>query len=174
MMERSDRAPLLDWEEVPPAEKPGDAAAPPPAQANERLSSPRGSRAAPGSGWSSAPGGPAASGSDACSTAPAAPCTQEGGDPGAERSTEALGEDRMVKWEEKDQIVSVFVVTFNTRTGETRANCLPCVVRAQGESTPPKGAILPWLRMFVPRLQKSRRPARISVTCRRGYRCKAG
>lgn len=142
MMERSDRAPLLDWEEVPP-EKPDETAAPPTAQGNDRLSSPPGNRgssgcAAPGFGWSSGPGGPATSRSDACNTTPAIPCTQEGRDKDVEQlsdlgSTDAFVEDRMVKWEEKDQIVSVFVVTFNTRTGETEksssnTNCLQCVV----------------------------------------------
>lgn len=128
MMERSDRAPLLDWEEVPPAEKP-DEAAPPTAHANDRLSSPsshRGSSgcSAPGFGWSSGPGGPATGRSDACNATPVIPCAQAGSDEAAEPpsdlgSTETFVEDRMVKWEEKDQIVSVFVVTFNTRTGET-------------------------------------------------------
>lgn len=129
-MERSDRAPLLDWEEVP--QKPDETAAPPTAQGNDRLSSPPSNRgssgcAAPGFGWSSGPGGPTTSRSDACNTTPAIPCTQEGREKDVEHpsdlgSTDAFVEDRMVKWEEKDQIVSVFVVTFNTRTGETE-NC---------------------------------------------------
>lgn len=142
MMERSDRAPLLDWEEVPPAEKPEEAA-PPTAHASERLSSPSSNRGssgctATGFGWSSGPGGPVPSRSDACNATPVVPCTQAGRDDEAAEqhsdggSTEAFVEDRMVKWEEKDQIVSVFVVTFNTRTGETvnyreNANCLQCI-----------------------------------------------
>lgn len=137
MVERSDRAPLLDWEEVPSAEKPGGAA-PPAAHAKDRLSSPSNNRASsgcssPGFGWSSGPGGPTASRSvsnaDGCSATPATSSTPAGKDeaprPDNEEhhadsgSREALLEDRMVKWEEKDQIVSVFVVTFNTRTGGT-------------------------------------------------------
>lgn len=137
MVERSDRAPLLDWEEVPSAEKPGGAA-PSAAHAKDRLSSPSNSRAspgcsAPGFGWSSVPGGPTTSRSvsnaDGCSATPATSSTPAGKDeapyPDNEEHDadsglrEALLEDRMVKWEEKDQIVSVFVVTFNTRTGGT-------------------------------------------------------
>lgn len=141
-MERSDRAPLLDWEEVPPAEKP-DEAAPPAAHGNDRLSSPSGNRGlsgctAPGFGWSSGPGGPAGSRADACNATPVVPSTQAGREDEPVEKNSDLGsretfvEDRMVKWEEKDQIVSVFVVTFNTRTGEAgnyrgNANCLQCI-----------------------------------------------
>lgn len=121
MVERSDRAPLLDWEEVPSAEK-------------DRLSSPSNSRAlsgspSPGFGWSSGPGGPTQS-ADGCSAPPATSSstpatagTDEGLHPNKEGHPSDSGprevplEDRMVKWEEKDQIVSVFVVTFNTRSG---------------------------------------------------------
>lgn len=129
MVERSDRAPLLDWEEVPSAEQPG---------AKDRAPSPAGGRAspgcsAPGFGWSSGPGGPApgrsVSGADGCSAPPATSSSPAAEDeaprPDAEErppdsgSREAPLEDRMVKWEEKDQIVSVFVVTFNTRSGGT-------------------------------------------------------
>lgn len=125
MVERSDRAPLLDWEEVPSAEK-------------DRLSSPSNSRAlsgssSPGFGWSSGPGGPTPS-ADGCSAPPAtsstpsaaaAAGTDEPLHPDKEEHPSDSGprevplEDRMVKWEEKDQIVSVFVVTFNTRSGGT-------------------------------------------------------
>lgn len=135
MVERSDRAPLLDWEEVPSAEKP-DGAAPPAAHAKDRLSSPSNNRAssgcsAPGFGWSGVPGGPASSRSvsdtDGCGATPATSSNPPGKDDGLRAGNEehhadseprdALLDDRMVKWEEKDQIVSVFVVTFNTRTG---------------------------------------------------------
>lgn len=143
MMERSDRAPLLDWEEVPSAEKPGGAA-PASGTGKDRLSSPSNSRAllgcsAPGFGWSSGPGGPTSSKSvsntDGCNAPPATSNTPAGTDealhPDKEEHPSELGprevslEDRMVKWEEKDQIVSVFVVTFNTRTGNMLEWCLP-------------------------------------------------
>ncbi|KAF0029547.1 hypothetical protein F2P81_018652 [Scophthalmus maximus] len=135
MVERSDRAPLLDWEEVP---------APAPVPAKDRLSSPSNSRAisgcpAPVFGWSSGPGGPApcrsVPGSDGCSTPPTTSSTPAGADEGPRPdeqqhlSDSAPGEvsleDRMVKWEETDQIVSVFVVTFNTRSGNMLEWCLP-------------------------------------------------
>lgn len=137
MVERSDRAPLLDWEEVPSAEKPSGATPAAAAHSKDRLGSPSNSRAlsgcsAPGFGWSSGPGGPtpsrSVSGSDGCSTPPMTSSnpvgTDEGMRPDEEEHLSDSGpgelslEDRMVKWEEKDQIVSVFVVTFNTRSGE--------------------------------------------------------
>ncbi|XP_068162455.1 DENN domain-containing protein 11-like [Antennarius striatus] len=143
MVERSDRAPLLDWEEAPSAEKPGEAS-PPASNAKEQLSSPSNSRAlsgcsAPGFGWSSGPGGltpsRSVSNADGCGAPPAtssAPASKDealypdNGDHQWESgSREASLEDRMVKWEEKDQIVSVFVVTFNTRTGNMLEWCLP-------------------------------------------------
>lgn len=132
MVERSDRAPLLDWEEVPPAEKPVGAA-PPAAHAKDGLSSPSNNQTPSGFGWSSDPGGlttsRSVSNADACVTTPATSRTPAGKDEAVRPGTEthhpfsgwrdALLENRAVKWEERDQIVSVFVVTFNTRTGET-------------------------------------------------------
>ncbi|CAK6949746.1 DENN domain-containing protein 11-like [Scomber scombrus] len=111
MVERSDRAPLLDWEEVPSAEK-------------DRQSSPSNSRAlsgspSPGFGWSSCPGGPTPTptpSADGCSAPPATSSTpvagtdetlhpDKEGHPSDSGPREVLLEDRMVKWEEKDQIV---------------------------------------------------------------------
>ncbi|XP_024150466.1 DENN domain-containing protein 11 [Oryzias melastigma] len=126
MVERSDRAPLLDWEEAPSAEKPGEAA---PDDPRERLASPGNSRC-PAPGWSGGPGGPAPS----CGAPPAAtsrtPAEHER-PPGQEQhpsdseAREVPLEERMVTWEEKDQIVSVFVVTFNTTSGNMLEWCLP-------------------------------------------------
>ena len=135
MGERSDRAPLLDWEESPSAEKPGGAAPAAP-QPEERQPSPRDGRvikgcSAPGFGWSSGPGGPApsgaVSGSEGCSPPPSTSGDPAGEDgrirpdqeerPPGSAPRELSLQERMVKWEEKDQIVSVFVVTFNTRSG---------------------------------------------------------
>ncbi|XP_056434559.1 DENN domain-containing protein 11-like [Gadus chalcogrammus] len=139
MVERSDRAPLLDWEEVPPAEKPdeaGDDSEKPPA-------SPSSSRAlgcsAPGFGWSTSPGGPksvcidtgggggsALPATSITPAAPDAPLCPDTDDPPSDSTPEELSlESRMVKWEEKDQIVSVFVVAFNTRSGNMLEWCLP-------------------------------------------------
>ncbi|XP_077399502.1 DENN domain-containing protein 11-like isoform X1 [Vanacampus margaritifer] len=130
MGERSDRAPLLDWEEVPSADKPAGADS----DSRDRLDSPSNSRsppALPGRGWSGGPGDP-----DGCGAPPATSITLQAGADGALRldakehpSDSGPGdvplEDRMVTWEEKDQIVSVFVVTFNTRTGNMLEWCLP-------------------------------------------------
>ena len=133
MVERSDRAPLLDWEEIPSAEKPGGTV-PVAAQVKDRLASPSNNRTSPGcsaQGWSSGPGGPTSSRSvpDGCSAPPATSSTSAGNDEALHAdneehlsdsgSTEESLDDRMVKWEEKDQIVSVFVVAFNTRSGGT-------------------------------------------------------
>ncbi|XP_077450302.1 DENN domain-containing protein 11-like [Stigmatopora argus] len=130
MGERSDRAPLLDWEEIPSAKKPTDA------DSHGRLSSPSNSLGTSGSstpvpGWSCGPGL-----SDGCGAPPATSITQSGADvtlrPGVEKLPSDSGpedvplEDRMLAWEEeKDQIVSVFVVAFNTRTGNMLEWCLP-------------------------------------------------
>ncbi|XP_056133162.1 DENN domain-containing protein 11-like [Lampris incognitus] len=127
MVERSDRAPLLDWEEVPAAEKPDIA------HESDRLSSPSNSRAigctAPAFGWSASPGGPrSVSDEDGSGAPPATSVTPTGADVAdadQHPSDAGPGEDRMVKWEEKDQIVSVFVVTFNTRSGNMLEWCLP-------------------------------------------------
>ncbi|KAM8884147.1 DENN domain-containing protein 11-like [Synchiropus picturatus] len=134
MVERSDRAPLLDWEEVPSAEKPSgdeEQAAHP---CRDRLSSPSNSRvltASPGYGWSGGGGGGLGSSgparSDGCSAPPVSPNAgadeeEHLSDP---ESLEAPLEDQMVKWEESDQIVSVFVVAFNTRSGNMLEWCLP-------------------------------------------------
>nr|XP_057934718.1 DENN domain-containing protein 11-like [Doryrhamphus excisus] len=129
MVERSDRAPLLDWEEVPSAEKAGSA------DEHERLSSP----STPGHGWSSGAGGLSSNRSafnaDGCGAPPVTSITQAGTDetphpdkvvhPSDSGPRDIPLEDRMVTWEEKDQIVSVFVVTFNTRTGNMLEWCLP-------------------------------------------------
>lgn len=134
MVERSDRAPLLDWEEIPPAEKPH----PTPDQEKDSESSPSNSRAlgciAPGIGWSTSPGGPGSSTTNTSTdtaTATAHSTTTVLTPPECEaqclkkddQTTDAgqagLPHDiSMVKWEEKDQIVAVFVVTFDTRSGE--------------------------------------------------------
>lgn len=116
MVERSDRAPLLDWEEVPSAEKPGgEAPDEPPSPSSGRASS-----GCSGFGWSGGPGGPAPR-ADGCGAPPATSGAPAAADealpPDKEEHLSDVGA-RMVKWEEKDQIVSVFVVAFNTRTGE--------------------------------------------------------
>lgn len=111
-MERSDRAPLLDWEEAPSAEKPEQDAA-----ADDRLSSPSNSRSVTSGLGHGGPSNPP--GTDQ------ALCPDEEGYLSDPADREVALEDSVVKWEEKDQIVSVFVVTFNTRTGNMLEWCLP-------------------------------------------------
>lgn len=130
MVEQSDRAPLLDWEEIP---TPGPIQAVPLAHVNENASErsppPDGHTlggTTPGTGWSTtSPGGP---------ESVAAVVTSERASParlGAEHSVPGWdipsplradhtfpGLSAKEQWEEKDQIVAVFVVTFDTRSGE--------------------------------------------------------
>lgn len=149
MVKQSDRAPLLDWEEIPPP-YPNQAAPPPPPPppppreedaAAEKSWQPAGRRTptgtAAGTGWRT-------NSSTAATTITCSPTTKSvtavvasrNGSPGRPRTElsghrwdrpEPLGTDRNVlfpglsvrdQWEEKDQIVAVFVVTFDTRSGK--------------------------------------------------------
>ncbi|MGH0123313.1 UNVERIFIED_CONTAM: hypothetical protein FKN15_067762 [Acipenser sinensis] len=127
MVEQSDRAPLLDWEEIPAGPP---ALAPPP----ERGYVSRGANCralgstAPGTGWSTSPGGPGVF----LSAAVSAETVRVG--PSWNAHSPVKGESRLTgwetggpekepatsvpEWEEKDQIVAVFVVTFDNRSGK--------------------------------------------------------
>lgn len=152
MVEQSDRAPLLDWEEIPPPD-PNQAGPPPPQPPREedapaeKSSQPAGRRTptgtAVGTGWSSSSSATTTTTAIATTCSPSRNVTavvaSGDGSPGRPRTDlcghgwnrpEPLGTDRNVpfpglsvrdQWEEKDQIVAVFVVTFDTRSGE-RAN----------------------------------------------------
>lgn len=125
MVEQSDRAPLLDWEEeVARAEQ---TPAGPAAHSGDTEPTARGppGKTAANNIWSASAGGAgsvtAVTGRGR-STRPGpegdayASGTDEEGDcafPGTSIKTRAVP-----GWEEKDQIVSVFVVTFDTRSGE--------------------------------------------------------
>lgn len=139
MVEQSDRAPLLDWEEIPPPD-PNQAAQPTPQPPREEDSAAEKSAptdTAAGTGWSSSttidattiiiPPGPTRN-------VTAAVVVKGDGSPGRTELSghgwdrpQPLGTDRNApfpglsvkdQWEEKDQIVAVFVVTFDTRSGE--------------------------------------------------------
>lgn len=140
MVKQSDRAPLLDWEEIPPPDP--NQACPPPAlpppvslprdedaPPRKKSSQASGRRAATdaltGTGWSSK------STAITCTPAKCGTAVVARGDGGSGRPQtvlcgQPLGRDRAVpfpgllvrdQWEEKDQIVAVFVVTFDTRSG---------------------------------------------------------
>lgn len=134
MVEKSDRAPLLDWEEIP-APDPNQTSPPPPCSSRnedapaEKSSQPAGRRTptgtATGAGWSSG-----STATITCSPTRSVTAVVASGDGSRGRHAwnrpEPLGTDRAVpfnglsardQWEEKDQIVSVFVVTFDTRSG---------------------------------------------------------
>lgn len=153
MVEQSDRAPLLDWEEIPrpdltnkaasPAQDKQDAVAEKSSQAAVR--SHRGTAA--DSGWSRR----AADSTVTCTAkggtvvriveqSPARPLVQSRGHrreyPGY-RSTDRKDAPYPAlalrdQWEEKDQIVAVFVVTFDTRSGNMVEWCLPHDVNLDG------------------------------------------
>lgn len=160
MVEQSDRAPLLDWEEIPPAD-PNQAGPPTPAPPREedapaeKSSQPAGRRTqtgtAAGTGWSSSSNNNSSS-SDSSTTnttssstitcsptksVTAVVASRDGSPPGRPRTDprgyvwnrpEPRCTDRSLpfpglsvrdQWEEKDQIVAVFVVTFDTRSGKS-------------------------------------------------------
>lgn len=148
MVKQSDRAPLLDWEEIPPPD-PNQAAQPPPTPPPreedapaEKSSQPAGRRTptgtAAGTGWSSSSSNNNTAATITCSPTRSvtAVVASGNGSPGRPRTElsghgwdrpEPLGTDRNVpfpglsvrdQWEEKDQIVAVFVVTFDTRSGK--------------------------------------------------------
>uniref|UniRef100_A0AAQ6A9E3 DENN domain-containing protein 11 n=1 Tax=Amphiprion ocellaris TaxID=80972 RepID=A0AAQ6A9E3_AMPOC len=156
MVEQSDRAPLLDWEEIPPPD-PNQASQPPPREedaAAEKSSQPAGRRTPTGAaagttGWSST----TTNTTDTiitCSPTRSLTAVVASGDAGSPRRPrtelsawdrpEPLGTDRGVpfpglvrdQWEEKDQIVAVFVVTFDTRSGNMVEWCLPHDINLDG------------------------------------------
>lgn len=128
MVKQSDRAPLLDWEEIPPRD-PNQAASLPPSPPQKGDAPPQESSQPPtgtaaGTGWSST--------TTAITCSPAKNVTavvarghESPGRPRTVLCEQPLGKDRNVpglsvrdQWEEKDQIVAVFVVTFDTRSGK--------------------------------------------------------
>ncbi|TRY66400.1 hypothetical protein DNTS_003364 [Danionella cerebrum] len=141
MVEQSDRAPLLDWEEVPPSEL--APAAPSPDNedsANLGLSSyPSDCTAGVEITLNTSPTTAKTVTAVAGESAPSSPHTHSG--PGADEA-EAEGDctfhglsvrnRRITGWEEKDQIVAVFVVTFDTRSGNMIEWCLPQDVNLEG------------------------------------------
>lgn len=142
MVEQSDRAPLLDWEEIPPPD-PNQAAQPPPQPPREEGNAAEKSSAgthtptttAAGAGWSSTPITAVVTCSPTRNTTTAV-AVSRGGSPIRQRTelsgrgsdhSQPVGTDRNAsfpgltardQWEEKDQIVAVFVVTFDTRSGK--------------------------------------------------------
>ncbi|XP_028307578.1 DENN domain-containing protein 11 [Gouania willdenowi] len=159
MVEQSDRAPLLDWEEIPPP-VPNSAAQPPPAhtaaaQPTERRTTPGVS--ATGTGWISGGGGSGGGGGGGVGGGGGIiPCnptrsltavvvSEDGSCPrtelighGWKRPDNLLGSFHFPgltardQWEEKDQIVAVFVVTFDTRSGNMVEWCLPHDINLDG------------------------------------------
>lgn len=131
MVKQSDRAPLLDWEEIP-APGPNPAAPqqqqlPSGAADDKKSSQPpvrhKPKRIAAGTGWRTSGGTAATTFTRSPTGSLTAGVARGNGSPGRPR-TEALGThvpfpdlSTRDQWEEKDQIVSVFVVTFDTRSG---------------------------------------------------------
>lgn len=130
MVEKSDRAPLLDWEEIPPSDPNQAAPAPPreedtPAEKSSLPTGPTATCTAAGTGWSSG---------RSTATITCSPTAVVGSTNGIAGRAELPGRkwepvspqqsvlfpglESKAQWEEKDQIVAVFVVTFDTRSGE--------------------------------------------------------
>ncbi|XP_029378512.1 DENN domain-containing protein 11 [Echeneis naucrates] len=152
MVKQSDRAPLLDWEEIPPPD-PNQMGPPPPSEPPrkedppaEKSSEPTDTAAGPGRSTDKSPATITCSPSGSVTAVVASrdgsrgrPLTHHRG-PGRTRP-EPVGSDRTVpfpglsvrdQWEEKDQIVSVFVVTFDTRSGNMVEWCLPHDINLDG------------------------------------------
>lgn len=157
MVEQSDRAPLLDWEEIPPPD-PNQAAPPPqpppapekdaPAEKSSHPPERPPASTAAGTGWSN----PADAATTPATLSPtdnkAVTAVVPSGNrsPGRPRTADPSGHrrehpDRNVpfpvlsvrdQWEEKDQIVAVFVVTFDTRSGNMVEWCLPHDINLDG------------------------------------------
>ncbi|KAG8012459.1 Protein LCHN [Nibea albiflora] len=159
MVKQSDRAPLLDWEEIPPPD-PNQPAPPPPSQPREEGASPEKSsqpavRRAPagiaaGTGWSGGCGTNTAAITYSPTRSVTAVVASGDGSPGRPRiglsghgwdRPQPLGTEHTIpfpglsvrdQWEEKDQIVAVFVVTFDTRSGNMIEWCLPHDINLDG------------------------------------------
>lgn len=115
MVEQSDRAPLLDWEEIPPPDQ--NQVAQPPREADAPLATGRIPAAITLS--------PAPNLTAVAASRGETPNRAGEAVPGSDRP-DPLGSDVLFsgltvkdQWEEKDQIVAVFVVTFDTRSGES-------------------------------------------------------
>lgn len=138
MVEQSDRAPLLDWEEIPPAEL---APSVPSSDTSDSLQS----------GLSSYPTEATVGADITLNTSPTSPSTvaavhsphKQHSGPGGDAPAEdepgdcafhglSVRDRRITGWEEKDQIVAVFVVTFDTRSGNMIEWCLPHDVNLEG------------------------------------------
>lgn len=130
MVEQSDHAPLLDWEEVPSGEPPTLA----PRQRDESEAGPANCRSGgsttPGAGWTPSTVGsvpvPGVGGEEATTCAGSVyngsgwenKCPAKGDGTLSGWGAVSDKDRRLSEWEEKDQIVAVFVVTFDTRSGE--------------------------------------------------------
>jgi len=131
MVEQSDRARLLDWEEIPPTPPVPTQAAPP---TTKKKNAPAERTSSPPDGRGRGHGRPGDCATCAeCGAAGGAPCrvtaAVAGGDGGGGSRPARLRVDHpdhhvglsvKEQWEEKDQIVAVFVVTFDTRSGKSR------------------------------------------------------
>lgn len=133
MVKQSDRAPLLDWEEIPPPD-PKQGAPPPPSTPRkddtppQKTSQSNGLRTptvnAFGSGWGTSTNAITCSQPTRSLTAVVARGDGSSGRPQTVVVGQHFVPDPNVpffsvkdQWEEKDQIVAVFVVTFDTRSG---------------------------------------------------------
>ena len=136
MVEQSDRARLLDWEEIPPP-VPTQAVPSSPVKKNasEKTSPPDGRTqggSAPRTGWgTSSTRGPNVTavvpGGDVRPARLRVDHSVPGWDIAKSLDADHIGLSVKEQWEEKDQIVAVFVVTFDTRSGKSNMAGRPAV-----------------------------------------------
>ncbi|XP_061677394.1 DENN domain-containing protein 11 [Syngnathoides biaculeatus] len=145
MVEQSDRAPLLDWEEIPPSD-PNQAAPSPPPPPKEKEAAPSGKKTS--TRVCLAVTEISKRNDNSTTTKAAVPCQPTGVVDDRERSQ--IGREKLPghircqasspfpdvtvrdQWEEKDHIVAVFVVTFNSRSGNMVEWCLPHDINLDG------------------------------------------
>ncbi|XP_037109184.1 DENN domain-containing protein 11 [Syngnathus acus] len=141
MVEQSDRAPLLDWEEIPPSSDPSQAAPSLPAAPKEKGDVTSRKKTSTPVCLQVTEIGRRNDNCTAISCPTAVVDGRERSPMGREkRPSHIQGQpvppfpDVTVRdqWEEKDHIVAVFVVTFNTRSGNMVEWCLPHDINLDG------------------------------------------
>ncbi|XP_053741018.1 DENN domain-containing protein 11 isoform X1 [Synchiropus splendidus] len=150
MVEQSDQAALLDWEEIPPSDPTRAVPAPPPREDAAPAGKATLSAGRLPAEDAALPRGNSPNNTLAAAAVRDAPVAA-GGRNGSPGQTQTIGHirDRLEpvnnvcalpypglgvrdQWEEKDQIVAVFVVTFDTRSGNMVEWCLPHDVNLDG------------------------------------------
>lgn len=141
MVEQSDRAPLLDWEEIQPVDPTQAFPSTSPVKKNSSETCTPVRRApsnvVPGTEGTASSGGLASAAVNNGDVSPPRDISGPEWDVPSPADSDHMFpgisvQDRVTEWEEKDQIVAVFVVTFDTRSGNLVEWCLPQDVNLEG------------------------------------------